>query len=165
MTEIECKEVIERVRAIAGTCYSMVTEGEIKDVINRVNPHISVYQMEHLIQDCKQYVQIVSAEEKQKMLQNMYPEQYAENKPDPALIDSFFCILLHRNMDSSAKAYWESVVDSDERFHTILQNRRNLPPESLAEVLGISLEELYYLEREIIKLYYSCSSKVTEGKV
>lgn len=164
MTELECQEVLDRVKAIAGTCYSMVTAEEIKDVINKVNPHISVFQMESLIQDCKQYVQIVTPEEKQKMLQSTHPEEYIEHKPDLSLIDRFFCIFVQREIDPEVKICWKKAVDTNDRLRTILQNRRNSAPELLAEALEISLEDLYYLEREIIKLYYACSDKVREDK-
>lgn len=165
MTETKHTEIIDRVRAIAGTCYCMVTMGEIMDVIQRVSPGANAEQTEKLIRDCQRVVQIVSQEEKEKMLQAAYPEERTEQRPNPALMDTAFCILLQRRMDPKVKNCWIQAVEKDARLRTILRNRKNTAPERLAESLGVSQEDFYCLEREIINLYYTCADKVRMGKI
>lgn len=161
MTEQEYQQILDRIKAIGGS-HSVATEKEITDEISRMNPHISVYQLDKLIRESKQLIQIVSQEEKNLLLQSMCPEEYEKDKPDIALIDKFFCVLVQREMDPEVRTCWEESLDQHALYRIIMEKRSTTAAEQLAEELGISLEELYYLERDLIKAYYTCSDHVSK---
>lgn len=159
MTEQEYQIILDRIKAIGGS-RSVATEKEITDLITRMHPHISVYQLDKLIRESKQFIQIVSQEEKNMLLQSVCPEEYEKDKPDISLIDRFFFVLVQREMNPEVRACWEESLDQHVHYRIIMEKRSTTAPEQLAEELSISLEELFYLERDLIKTYYTCSDHV-----
>lgn len=154
MTQALYRETLERIRAIAGTCGGVVTREQIRQAAWKADPHISLRQLEELTADCQRSLQVVSHKEYEEVTRRLRPEK-GRPAPDPALIDRFFRSLLDRRMSPEVRACWEQRLSPDPRYLKILQARATTAPAQLAEDLGISPEALYFLEREMIKLYHT----------
>lgn len=162
MTQLQFHETVERIKAIGGMCFSMVTPSEIKTVALREDPNISFQQMASLIEACSQYLQIVSESRKREVLETIHPPNLdsTSRESNLALIDRFYCILMQREMDPNVKKHWLQTLGQDVRLWKIYKSRPVTTPQQLAKSLDISLEAFYALEKEMIKLYYASSDDV-----
>ena len=83
---------------------------------------------------------------------------------DLSLMDKMLLIVLQREMPSEVRAEWYAALQENPAYGTILEKRCHMEPEQLAKEMGISLPELYFLEREMYNLYYPISRKYRKEK-
>lgn len=83
---------------------------------------------------------------------------------DLSLMDKMLLIVLQREMPSEVRAEWYAALQENPAYGAILEKRCHMEPERLAKEMGISLPELYFLEREMYNLYYPISRKYRKEK-
>lgn len=152
------KEVFQSARAeilaAAKAGFGLISPEEIVAIVLRHDPAAEEREVTALLDACGKEIRIVEQSRKDAIVESLTPPKQEDVLVDLSMMDKMFRIVLDKKMPEMLRQEWYARLGENPRYRQILELRPDTEPEGIARSMGLTLPEVYFLEREMYNLYY-----------
>lgn len=159
MTEKAFQSAREALLAEAKKSHGLLSAEEVVHTALAQGQEVTQAELHALVESLGHGIQMVEQARKEQILASLTPEKPSEALVDLSLMDKILEIVLHKQMPEELRREWQTGLAENPLHLQILALRPDMRPEAIAEKLGLSLPELYFLERDMYNLYYPLAWK------